>query len=217
MSSFPEAKEPAWEIPPQNLRLIAGEVHVWGVDRSLERRNWAEATEFLSPEEIQRAERLLREESRYRFALSRKDLRRLLGLYLKTSPERISLVSLPRGRLGLSSNPKQDPLQFNLSHSGDWTLFAFRRNGRIGIDVALLEACRESDKPELFWMLWTLKEAKLKSLGMGIAGPHSFSGEWQLHSFSLAENAYMAGLALDPPASQLRFFRIVPSGLAAAR
>jgi 4'-phosphopantetheinyl transferase len=209
------------------------------VDRSLERRNWAEATEFLSPEEIQRAERLLREESRYRFALSRKDLRRLLGLYLKTSPERISLVSLPRGRLGLSSNPKQDPLQFNLSHSGDWTLFAFRRNGRIGIDVekrvaarkweriagryfseseiALLEACRDSDKPELFWMLWTLKEAKLKSLGMGIAGPHSFSGEWQLHSFSLAENAYMAGLALDPPASQLRFFRIVPSGLAAAR
>ncbi len=79
---------------------------------------------------------------------------------------------------------------FNLSHSGDWILLAVIGAGkRVGVDLEKRRtdrSCREiaaryfsseessavndaSDATDLFYQLWTAKEAALKALGCGIA------------------------------------------------
>lgn len=79
---------------------------------------------------------------------------------------------------------------FNLSHSGDWILLAVIGAGnRVGVDLekrGMDRSCREiaaryfsevesravneaSDATDIFFRLWTAKEAALKALGCGIA------------------------------------------------
>lgn len=75
------------------------------------------------------------------------------------------------------------PLDFNLSHGGDWVAVALSRSGSIGVDV-------ESEREDDFWQqiasaflapkeannveflkLWTAKEAAVKANGAGLAIP----------------------------------------------
>ncbi|MBS0258080.1 4'-phosphopantetheinyl transferase superfamily protein [Agrobacterium tumefaciens] len=75
------------------------------------------------------------------------------------------------------------PLDFNLSHGGNWVVVAFSRSGRVGVDV-------ESEREEDFWKeitsaflapmdaknvgflkMWTAKEAAVKADGAGLVIP----------------------------------------------
>ena len=83
------------------------------------------------------------------------------------------------------------PVSFNLSHSGDDALIALTGSRSVGIDLeqrrpqvdfdsvaagvfgagerALLAGLSGRDKPDLFYRLWTCKEALIKAKGTGFS------------------------------------------------
>ncbi len=109
---------------------------------------------------------------------------------------------------GLWDKPKLTSPQgvfFNLSHSGEWTVIAISDN-EVGVDIQQVKplnmrlatrffseneqkilAEAGDDAGQLFYRLWTVKEAYLKAVGTGLSRP--------LNSFSVRMTAGGAKLA----------------------
>ncbi len=88
---------------------------------------------LLSAHERARAEQLLSERRRQLWTRSRGVLRALLGRYLQRDPSTLRSATGTHGKLAL----KQVHLSFNLSHSGQFALYAFCRTGSVGVDLEL--------------------------------------------------------------------------------
>ena len=116
-------------------------------------------------------------------------------------------------------------IDFNISHSGNYVIFAISKTNRIGIDIEeikeipLLDFDSLFSKEELqriykvkndyipFYTLWTQKEAYLKAIGMGLNVPlnevlvnnnkisHNHE-EWFLHELKLDAD-YICHLLTD--------------------
>ena len=103
---------------------------------------------------------------------------------------------------------ENDPIRFNISHSGDWVVLAVA-DIDVGIDVetlrdvnyrvatrffskdenTLLEKLQGKDKANLFFDFWTLKESYLKLLGTGLTKSlSSFTIVKKEDIFTLKEN-----------------------------
>lgn len=160
-------------------------MHVWraGLEVAPE---WARG--LLSDDELARAERLLREEDRRRWAASRAILRALLGRYLGVEGPTIQLTASAQGKPALSDGG----LHFNLSHSDELALYAFSRDFEVGVDAEhgrrtrdplpiagrilgqeeeqRLRALEPPAQHREFLRAWTRHEASAKCLGTGIAG-----------------------------------------------
>ena len=147
----------------------------------------------LSPDELERLERLRGSEVGHRWLVSRGALREILGAELGISPASVRL------RLGDHGRPRLDPgahgseIDFNLSHSGELALVAVAAGRRVGIDVerlrpkrnplrvadryfspaevAALSAVAPDQQPSEFLRYWTAKEALAKGLGLGLQAP----------------------------------------------
>lgn len=169
-----------------------GEVHVWRVRvpaYGCEPVGWHA---LLDVEERRRLDRKHCRGSYQRELTARATLRLLLGSYLKCPPQSIRLARLAAGKPVLDSRRRTGPLEFNLSHAGDWVLLAFASGVRVGIDVeewrtmeydeivrryfapAELEAwglVPREDEQEAFFAAWTRKEAYLKATGLGLTQP----------------------------------------------
>lgn len=178
--------------------LDAGEVHVYrcSLDRHPDRAEALRAA--LSEDERERAARFRFERERRRFVVGRSVLRAILSRYLGTDPAGLRLGVGPNGKPYLLHGARggRPGLDFNVTHSGGFALFAVSRSGPVGLDV---ERVRElSDLPSLvrscfgpreatsilrldgpartraFFRCWTLKEALAKATGWGI--PEGLSG-----------------------------------------
>lgn len=140
----------------------------------------------LDASEQQRAKRFYRRHDQKHFTVARGVLRHLLAKYLQISPEVIQFDYLAQGKPVLLDRS----LQFNVSHSHGQALFAFARQGRIGIDLeqedrdvewaslsqrffaraehqAIL-ALPASEQKAAFFRCWTRKEAYVKAHGDGL-------------------------------------------------
>jgi 4'-phosphopantetheinyl transferase len=117
-------------------------------------------------------------------------LRRVLALYLDEAPEEIVLIRDERGKPRLAAEPAR--IAFNLSHSGALTLVAVSCGREVGVDVERVKPERDlvalaeralgpedaaavrgaagDERTRLFYELWTRHEARLKCLGVGLAG-----------------------------------------------
>jgi len=117
-------------------------------------------------------------------------LRILLGAYLELDPKQLIFDYGPHGKPHVNQESTQSPIQFNLSHSEDLSLFAFTKNARIGVDLEHLRPIPEVDqicerfftlgekttmrglpedqKLEAFFTGWTRKEAYVKAMGESI-------------------------------------------------
>jgi len=117
-------------------------------------------------------------------------LRRVLARYLDEAPEEIALTRGERGKPCLATEPER--LGFNLSHSGELTLVAVSHGREVGVDVerakpgrdlvalaaralapedaATVRAAAAAERTRVFYELWTRHEARLKCLGVGLAG-----------------------------------------------
>lgn len=175
--------------PPQS-----GEVDLWRI--SLAASDGEADLRILSVAERERAQRFVAIEARHRHVATRAALRRLLGAYLRISPERIELGESPAGKPFLIAGPEAERLEFNCSHAETTALIAFARQTPVGIDLENIE--RKLDPAAIaqrwfteqeqaawaaakqsrldFFRVWTRKEAVLKAHGGGLsAGLDKFS------------------------------------------
>jgi 4'-phosphopantetheinyl transferase len=142
---------------------------------------------WLTPEERQHSDRLLRPEDRERHLLGRAGLRRFLGEWRRQEPQRVPLRRGAHGKPFCPGGP-----HFNISHSGDLVLLAVHPHSPVGVDVEQLRAeldwrplaarllcgaeCRQleglpaSAQTRAFLQAWCRLEARLKATGEGLAG-----------------------------------------------
>lgn len=166
------------------------EVHVWCADLRQALSQRALFYALLSVEERNRASRFAFELDRVRFILARGVLRMLLGQYLDRPPGSVRLDADDNGKPRLASVPGVAPLRFNVTHSHDLALYAVAHGREVGIDVELARpgfswqdiakyACTAREKTmlqslsvekqsDVFFAIWTLKEAYAKAVGAGL-------------------------------------------------
>jgi 4'-phosphopantetheinyl transferase len=144
---------------------------------------------LLSPDELERANRYRFERDRQRFVARRGLLRQMAGHYLNTRAAQIDFVYSKMGKPSF----KEQSLKFNLSHSGDYGLYAFAQERELGVDIEKIRniddvsliaknffSVGENDalsnlfddkKDPAFYHVWTQKEAFIKALGKGLSFP----------------------------------------------
>ncbi|MFT5823364.1 MAG: 4'-phosphopantetheinyl transferase [Crocinitomix sp.] len=181
------------------------------------------------------------------YIISQGGLRLLLSYYLGIEPQDIQIGRLSKGKPISIDNPT---LRFNMSNSGRKVVYAFSLDEEIGID---LERIREmSDLDELieknynryeqnyinklpekrlyrFFKFWTIKEAYLKAIGVGMRIPpedlmfgvqngvytlQSIRGEvdtedWVFKDFELEDGAYVGTLTIKNEGANISLTTVV--------
>jgi 4'-phosphopantetheinyl transferase len=189
---------------------------------------------LLDDEEQRKAFRFRHEADIHRYIVSHGSLRLILSKYTSDMPEQIVYRNNPYGKPFL---PCSHP-HFNMAHSGDLVAIAVNQS-EIGIDVEFLSrpfdyeeilssvfcqqeitAIRNNDRPsELFFTLWTRKEALVKAIGCGLSSPLSgycclttvdapyMRYDWEILSLTPKEN-YRLSIAAHYPGNPLRIYEI---------
>jgi 4'-phosphopantetheinyl transferase len=196
VNSFPDSQNADiqlnWPLPPLQVELAGDEVHVWSAWLGGAEAGHLAAHEVLSEDERAHSARFHFEGDRKNFVARRSLRRAILGYYLKIKPSQVSLAYEERGKPRLAGPDSPAPLHFNCSHSRSLALCAVGRSAPLGVDVeklrpmpemaeicatfcsvgenALLHAAPPERKLEVFFSVWTRKEAYLKATGEGIAG-----------------------------------------------
>jgi 4'-phosphopantetheinyl transferase len=174
-----------------SLGLDDREVQLWVVRLEASDNTFARAFSWLSPDEVERADRFRFDKHRRAFVLGRAALRAFIGGYLRFPPEEASFSYGPKGKPSLSRPPA--PLFFNVSNSGELAAYAFTFDCEIGVDVehrrrlleiesiaqrffapnevAELMSLSEAERPDGFFNCWTRKEAYIKAVGDGLSVP----------------------------------------------
>jgi 4'-phosphopantetheinyl transferase len=183
-----------WAVPPPDLALVSGEIHVWRASLDRVREEAGRLFETLDPEERQRAARFAFERHRRRFVVARGVLRNILARYLSLHPGEIVLQFNEYGKPSLKAGAGgAPPLHFNVSHAEETALYAFSAELEVGVDVEYVrrdmstagiaeqffspEEVRafrglpEHLRTEAFFNCWTRKEAYIKALGKGLSHP----------------------------------------------
>lgn len=148
----------------------------------------------LSPAEIQKADRYLKQSDRHLSLVSRALVRYLIFELSGKHPRSLSFSTNEYGKPFLVDLPD---IHFNLSHSHGVIACALCRSAAVGVDVEdvgrhtdlsiadrffssseaeLVSKASGPGKTELFFDIWTLKEAYIKAVGKGLSIPlDSFS------------------------------------------
>lgn len=149
-----------------------------------------EALTWLDEAEQARRRRFARSGPRREFTLCRAALRALLCRELDCGNEDLSFGASEHGKPFALVGGFPVPVSFNVSHSGLHGLIAIAPRGRIGVDVEDRKARRDMDdeirllfapgeraglaaaegsrRADLFYSLWTMKEALVKAAGAGL-------------------------------------------------
>lgn len=168
----------------------SGRVTVVYVDLGPSSAREREALTWLDGAEQARRRQFARSGPRREFTLCRAALRALLCRELDCGNEELSFGTSDHGKPFALVGGLPAPVSFNVSHSGRHGLIAMAPRGRIGVDVEDRKARRDMDddirllfapgeqaglasaegstKAELFYNLWTMKEALVKAAGVGL-------------------------------------------------
>ncbi len=151
----------------------------------------ADALKWLNEEEQLRWQHYRHDGPRRRFALCRAALRAILCGQLGCRNDQLAFGASDHGKPYAVAQGRPAPISFNLSHSDKHGLVAFAARGRLGVDVEERSAHRDLDglirtvlgpdeqaelaltrgyhRLDLFFNLWTIKEALIKALGTGLS------------------------------------------------
>src|SRR5215218_2785116 len=175
-----------WREAVPGESIHSNEVHVWRVSLDITLLQLESLLKKLSADEVARAGRFRFERDRKRFITARGMLRQLLGCYLREDPHKLQFDYTPYGKPILASTSNYHHLSFNLSHSGEFALYAVTRGRSIGVDIerirndiAVEQIAQRFFSPgeisaierihknrhEVFFQYWTRKEAFLKAIG----------------------------------------------------
>lgn len=166
-----------WTLCPESVRKPAGLAHFETV---------------LSAEELSRYRRFRVPEAAHRYLVSHAMLRAVLSRYAEITPSQWQFVYGRHGRPEIA-NPAAPPLRFNLTHTEGLAACVVSCKRSCGIDAERLSERHDpgliarkmfSDREyrqlhrlsgwarlEYFYERWTLREAYVKALGIGLAFP----------------------------------------------
>jgi len=203
---------------------LPGTVQLWEVDLDA-----FGGPDLLSEDERARAARFRFDRDRKRFSAGRTALRIVLANTVKKAPGELTFQYGPAGK------PSFAGVSFNLAHSGARALIAVSDGGAVGVDLEEIHPlddmvdtaraafapgefdrwrnARAGDRLDLFYRIWTRKEAYLKAIGEGIAQRlqqfevafepgetprilHGAEGVWTLADVSKTPD-YIAALAIE--------------------
>lgn len=155
---------------------------------------------LLSPEEKLKNERYRHEKDRQLHLMARWMCRTVLSRYVpEIMPLQWQFQPNIHGKPEVIGPKKMDGrLYFNITHTEGVVVMAVSQNGQVGVDVERVgrpmdylgmsrrffaeieaEAVRnssETERSELFYRIWTLKEAYVKAIGKGLA--HALDSFW---------------------------------------
>lgn len=180
--------------PLERAKIHApGEVSVHSVALEASPRRIARMRELLTPDELERADRVKSKRHGKWFTIVRSELRMLLSAILKVNPLEIKLAYGPHGKPCLACQPAGHALHFNVSHTDSMALIAAAWDREVGVDIEALRpweasarvaerffsarenrdlaAIPEDDRLHAFFACWTRKEAFIKALGGGLTIP----------------------------------------------
>lgn len=162
-------------------------VDIWLLDFStLTESQIANCSNVLSPAELTRAQTF--KHNPQHFLATRALMRNVLSHYTGIPSASLEFDRKEHGKPYLANAPS--PIYFNLSHSGNFAALAVSTLGEMGIDIETIRprnflaiaeryfhsdeltqllATPETEQAQLFFKLWTLKEAFFKATGGGIA------------------------------------------------
>lgn len=192
-------------IPADDFHLKEDQVDIWcfGLSKLPEKD-----LHCLNEEEKTRANRFYFDKHRNRFTTARVNLRTILGRYLHLDPKDIPLSY---GKNGKPYINLPEPIQFNLSHSGNLALLAVSKTHPLGIDLeyfsvrpyqgiaqslfsekeCLTLASLPKEKEIIgFFHIWAQKEALIKACGLGL--------EYPTKQFTVPVFPASSGLVYDP-------------------
>jgi 4'-phosphopantetheinyl transferase len=137
-----------------------------------------ECPNHLSEDEVSRANRFRFEGDRIRWIRARSSLRRILAGYAGGDPAALVFRYGEHGKPALLA---ATPIEFNLSHAGDWAMVAVARSVPVGVDIerirenvdmpTLLRRLGETDLPQVeaeLYQAWTRREARTKAEGVAL-------------------------------------------------
>ena len=203
-----------WLSASTNPRASHDEVHVWRV--SLDQLPASKFRALLGDDERMRAARFRFPEHRNRFTIARGALRTILGRYLEVEPAALQFSYGRYGKPALTKRFTTRPINFNLSHSGEFMLLAVTSGREVGIDIELINpefatsevAERFFSRREIlslrsqarqlqtggFFNCWTRKEAYIKARGEGLSLPlHQFDVSLEPAGAALLDNRISPG------------------------
>jgi len=174
----------------ENLVLSEADVHLWFSRLDLSSSSSRRLEAVLDADELNRAERFYSDLERERFIACRGMLRMILGRYLGVEPIALRFQYGLRGKPSLSERLGDSNIQFSLAHSGGWVIYGLTLDRNIGVDLeriapfgeldqfvdrfysvgekAAVHASWGNDRYEVFFKIWTMKEAYLKACGEGL-------------------------------------------------
>jgi len=169
---------------PSNLRAADVWIVSLPIGEPIETGLWPHVSEG----ERRRAEQFRRDADRRRYLAAHTALRSLLASRLYARPAELTFARNPFGKPSLHGND----LQFSLSSSGDRALIGVCASSEIGVDIEAIvansdheaiahahfspaerrwmQSAAEPERCRRFYRLWVIREALLKSLGIGLSG-----------------------------------------------
>ena len=176
---------------PRATRPHAGGSSLFYVDLRPHPANEERARDLLDDQERARADGFVVPGARRRFTLCRAALRVQLCERLGCSNADLSFGSGEHGKPFAVVDGPRSPASFNVSHSGSHGLIGFAGHDGLGVDLEVrrpardfagigervfgareqraLTAAASHAQMELFYRLWSLKEALIKALGTGFS------------------------------------------------
>ena len=167
------------------------DVHIWLCNLNQQLAGADDLWETLSPDERQRAGSFRFKLLSQRYIAAHGFLRLILTKYLQTEPANIIIETDALGKPFITPRSNQPDVHFNLSHSGAFSLAAFRLGVPLGIDiewmrpledlgriaghyfaaqeVQALAALPFAEQLAGFYACWTRKEAFIKATGLGLS------------------------------------------------
>lgn len=188
------APSPLESSPPARALLGEGDVDLWLCATSVLTDSLRTAyRQILSGSELDRLQRFRVSSAADEYLLGRALVRTTLSRYAPAAPSTWEFETGPHGKPHISGPATNLPLTFNLSHTTGLVACAVALGDPLGVDVeycgrdldlpgfsaanfaaaeqAIIAKTPDADLRGTFFQIWTLKEAYIKGLGVGLGLP----------------------------------------------
>lgn len=232
------------------FKNLDSEIHVWWSMLDQHQNNINKYYKILSQQEQKKVNKFRFQLLRDRQIVSRGILKQLISKYISTDLEEIEFTYNKYGKPLLCRKLDESNLYFSISHSEYLGMFAFAKGNSIGVDVEkiqelfinledVIKLCfsdfekswftdvSAKMKNEVFYKVWTAKEAFIKAMGIGLSFPltninyklnsdndlsfHSMSNyckymrKWEIVTFNPQSN-FIASLVMESNGLKLKQF-----------